>query len=182
MSEVTIIIPNFNGKAYISDCLKSLEKQSFQDFEIILVDNDSKDGSRELVEQEFPSVKIIRLSQNFGFSRAANEGIKASDSPYILLLNNDIKADEYFVEELYHSICQNPRIFSAAAKMLQMRHPDQIDGAGDLYCALGWGFAIGKGKNKSHYQKETEVFAACAGAAIYRKAILMNIILHILRM
>lgn len=177
MSEkpVTVVIPNYNGMPFIEKCLLSLKKQTFSDFNIILVDNASEDGSPDFVEKNFPEVTMIRLDQNYGFSRAVNEGIRLTETEYIILLNNDTEADEAFVENLYHTISEDPTLFSVAAKMLQLNKPDKIDGAGDLYCALGWAFALGKGRNKKHYNKETYVFSACAGAAIYRRKIFETI-------
>lgn len=169
MAQITIIIPNYNGAAYIEDCLQSLEEQTYQDFDICVVDNASSDGSADLIEQKFPEVTLIRLAQNFGFSRAVNEGIKRTRQPYIILLNNDTKAEPDFVKELYQAISKDKTIFSVGAKMLQMKRPELIDDAGDLYCALGWAFALGKDWNKKHYEKEADVFSACAGAAIYRR-------------
>ena len=172
MSEVSVIVPNFNGKKYIGQCLDSLRRQDFTDFETIVVDNCSTDGSADMVAVSYEDVKLIKLSQNFGFSRAANEGIKASSSPFVILLNSDTEADPGFVGALYRAITADKRIFSAASKMLQMKRPDRIDGAGDLYCALGWAFARGKGKKKERYSKACNVFAACAGAAIYRRSLM----------
>ena len=169
MAFVTVIIPNYNGDAYIDDCLKSLQKQDFRDFEILVVDNASEDGSADFIEKNYPDVTLIRLSQNFGFSRAVNEGIRRTKTPYLILLNNDTVCDPGFVGELYRAIDQDRRIFSVASKMLQMYAPDKIDGAGDLYCALGWAFAIGKDRSKKRYEKPGKVFSACAGAAIYRR-------------
>lgn len=175
MAEVTIVVPNYNGSTYIERCLDALRGQTFSDFEVIVVDNGSEDESIPLIREKFPEVRVICLEQNYGFSRAANEGITASRSPYVLLLNNDTEAESGFVEALYQAIRKDEKIFSVAAKMLQLKHPDLIDGAGDLYSALGWGFARGKGKSRDRYNKETEVFSACAGAAIYRKKILDEI-------
>lgn len=175
MSEITVIIPNYNGKEYIRQCLDSLMAQDFTDFEIIVVDNCSEDGSADLVAGNYgdmKGLKLIRLTQNFGFSRAVNEGMKASSAPFVLLLNSDTKADSHFVGALYSAVTSDKMIFSAASKMLQMKQPDRIDGAGDLYCALGWAFARGKGKKSSRYSKPCDVFAACAGAAIYRRSML----------
>ncbi len=169
--KVTVIIPNYNGMPYYKKCLDSLRKQTFEDFCVIVVDNASEDGSADLISEQYPEVRLIRLSQNFGFSHAVNEGIKLADTEYIVLLNNDTEATDRFIEELVHAIDGKEDVFSVAAKMLQMAHPDRIDGAGDLYCALGWAFALGKGRSKKYYSKERAVFSACAGAAIYRRAI-----------
>lgn len=174
-NEVTVIIPNYRGEKFIRDCLDSLRSQTFKCFDVIVADNHSEDGSAEIIENEYPEVTLIKLSDNFGFSRAVNEGIKASDTPYVLLLNNDTKADERFVEKMHSAIVKDEKIFSVSSKMLQMMRPDRIDGAGDLYCALGWAFARGKDKKKDRYSKTCDVFASCGGAAIYRRKILDEI-------
>ncbi|MCR4589718.1 MAG: glycosyltransferase family 2 protein [Lachnospiraceae bacterium] len=175
MKEVTVIIPNYRGVNFIADCLSSLSDQTEKDFDIIVSDNCSDDGSLEIVEKDFPSVKIIRLSENFGFSRAVNEGIRASSTPFVILLNNDTKVSMDFVEKMLNAIKRDDRIFSVSAKMLQMMSPDRIDGAGDLYSAFGWAFARGKDKSAEKYSKPSDIFAACGGAAIYRRKILDEI-------
>ena len=175
MSKVSVIIPNYKGIDFIRDCLDSLKAQTYKDFEIIVADNLSDDGSTDIVEKEYPDVKLIRLSQNFGFSRAINEGLKVSRAEFVLLLNNDTKAHERLIEKLVETMETDERIFSVASKMLQMYAPEKIDGAGDLYCALGWAFARGKDKNKDRYSKRQNVFAACGGAALYRRRVLEEI-------
>lgn len=175
MKEVSIVIPNFNGIAYIRDCLESLRGQSYSNFEIIVVDNGSEDGSRELVQKEFPEVRVIALAENFGFCRAVNEGIYASLAPYVILLNNDTKAESGFVEALLKSIRKDPKRFSCQAKMVQMHDPARMDDGGNYYNALGWAFARGKGKLQKQFQREDKIFAACGGASIYRKSIMKEI-------
>ena len=175
MSKVSVIIPNYKGIDFIRGCLDSLKKQSYEDFEIIVADNFSDDGSADIVEKEYPDVKLIRLTQNFGFSRAINEGLKISKADYVLLLNNDTTVHERLIEKLVAAMESDERIFSVASKMLQMYEPEKIDGAGDLYCALGWAFARGKDKHKDRYANRQNVFAACGGAALYRRRILDEI-------
>lgn len=175
MSSVSIIIPNYNGEEYIRGCLDSLREQDFDDFEILVVDNCSADGSAEIVKKEYPEVTYVQLSENFGFSRAVNEGLKLSDAPYVILLNNDTRAEKEFVRKLYETVSADGNIFSASSKMLSMSRPDRIDGAGDLYCALGWAFARGKGKSRSRYKKPCRIFASCGGASIYSRRILDEI-------
>lgn len=172
MKEVAIVIPNYNGMQYLETCLSSLERQSFREFNIYLVDNGSTDQSRSFVSGRFPGVQWIQLDQNYGFSRAVNEGILRSEEPYVILLNNDTQAEETFVEELLQGIRRHPKAFSAGAKMLSWQERDKIDDAGNYYNMLGWAFARGKGKPEEKYRKEQKVFAACAGAAIYRRELL----------
>lgn len=169
MATATILIPNYNGEAFIENCLNSLKKQTFKDFEILIVDNNSEDNSADYIEKEHPDVKLVRLDQNYGFSRAVNEGIRLIKSKYMILLNNDTVCDEHFVEALVREIEKDDKVFSVASKMIQMYSPDKIDGAGDLYCALGWAFALGKDLNIKRYNKPCKVFSACGGAAIYRR-------------
>lgn len=170
MKKVSVIIPNYNGIKYIEDCLNALKAQTFEGFDIWVIDNASSDGSDSLVSEKFPEVKVVKLSDNFGFSRAVNEGlIRTRDSEYVILLNADTKALPQFVEKLYEAIEKDKKIFSVSSKMLQMNAPDRYDGAGDLYCALGWAYALGKDRKIGRYEKECNIFSACAGAAIYRR-------------
>ena len=173
MQEVSVIIPNYNGIAYLEGVLASLEQQTMDNFEVIVVDNGSTDGSSTFIAANFSWVRIIELPDNFGFSRAVNVGIEASRTPYVLLLNNDTEVEKNFVEEMLAAIRRHKNAFSCQAKMIQYHDRDKLDDAGNYYCSLGWGFARGKGKDISVYDKEERIFAACAGAAIYRKK-LMN--------
>ena len=172
--EVTVVIPNYNGIKYIDSCLRSVYEGTTVP-EVIVVDNGSKDGSAELIRQKYPGCGLICLAENTGFCHAVNEGIRSASSEYVILLNNDTTVDGEFTEKLLDSIKDKKDAFSVGAKMLSMSQPDVIDDAGDLYCALGWAFALGKGKPKEAYKKGTQIFAACAGAAIYRKSILEKI-------
>lgn len=171
MQIATVVIPNLNGMRYLKDCLDSLMDQSRQDFSIILIDNGSQDGSADYVESHYPDVSVIRFEENQGFCRAVNEGILRTETPYVILLNNDIICEDTFVEKLIDAMENDPKCFSCASKMLQMYQPDLMDDAGDYYSALGWAFALGKGKRADRYSRKREIFSACAGAAIYRRAV-----------
>ena len=175
MAKTTVVIPNYNGIKYIEACLESLFQGTDTEFEVIVVDNASKDGSLELVKEKFPQVILIENAENAGFDKAVNQGILASKTPYVILLNNDTRVERSFVHELEKVIEQSYKIFSVSAKMIALHDKDKIDDAGDFYCALGWAFARGKGKKPDLYNKSGEIFASCAGAAIYRKTILDEI-------
>lgn len=166
--ESTVVIPNYNGIKYMEDCLEALYKGTKVP-EVIVVDNGSSDESRKLVREKYPQAKIISFEKNEGFSAAVNAGIKAAATEFVILLNNDTKVEPHFVEALEKAIRKNGDAFSVSAKMLSMKEPDLIDSAGDLYCALGWAFSLGKGKEKSRYGKAAEIFSSCAGAAIYKR-------------
>ena len=116
MKKITIIIPNYNGLQFLPPCLNALSSQTCQDFEILVVDNGSADGSVEwLREHEIPA---LLLSENTGFSGAANAGLRAVRTPYVILLNNDTEAAPLYVEKLLKAIERSPRIFSVSPKML----------------------------------------------------------------
>lgn len=169
--EVTIIIPNYNGKHFMKECLDSLAHQTEKKFEIIVVDNASTDGSVTYLQEEYPNIKLITLNKNYGFSKAVNEGIKAAKTPYVILLNNDTKAAPSYVENLLKAIKKSPKIFSVSPKMIQLYNPDLLDDAGDLYTIIGWGVARGAGRSVNAFNRADEIFSACAGAAIYRRNI-----------
>ena len=175
MQEVSVIIPNFNGMAYLDGVLSGLECQTVRNFEVILVDNGSSDGSCAFVASSYPWVHMIELPENFGFCKAVNEGIKASRAPYVLLLNNDIEVTPDFIEEMLAAIRRHKKAFSCAARMIQFHDRDRLDDAGNYYCALGWAYARGKGKDIHTCEKEEKIFASCAGAAIYRRKIFEKI-------
>lgn len=169
MIKSTVVIPNYNGIRYIESCLNSLLSAS-EDISVIVVDNASTDGSMELVRDRFPQVRLLINQENTGFCHAVNQGILASTTPYVILLNNDTEAAESFVSELEKVMDADSRLFSASAKLISLHDKTKTDDAGDYYCALGWAFARGKGKNPDLYQTECDIFASCGGAAIYRRA------------
>lgn len=171
MQEVTVVIPNLNGEAYLGPCLDSLRAQTAGEFPVIVVDNGSADGSVALIEREYPEVRLEKLDRNYGFCRAVNIGIELSKTPYVILLNNDTVCAPGFVEALTEAIKARPDCFSCASKMVQMHNPAAMDNAGDYYCALGWAFAAGKNRPAVSYSRRREIFSACAGAAIYRRAV-----------
>ncbi len=173
--EASVIIPNYNGAEFIKECIDSLKLQEYKDFEIIVVDNGSKDDSADLVEREYPGIRLKRLDQNYGFSRAVNEGLRMSEAPFVILLNSDTRVETGFVGALVSAIKSDESVFSVASKMIQMKRPDKLDGAGDLYSAFGWAYARGKGRSSEGYTKTAKVFSACGGAAIYRRSILDEI-------
>lgn len=169
--DATVVIPNYNGIQYMDGCLEALYAGSVVP-DILVVDNGSTDGSLLLVQEKYPAVRLITFSENTGFCRAVNTGIRATDSKYVILLNNDTRVCPHFVEQLVKAMEERPAVFSAGAKMLSMKEPDIIDDAGDLYCALGWAFARGKGKHREACPAGGRIFAACGGAAIYRRELL----------
>lgn len=169
--KISVVIPNYNGEKYIEGCLNSLKKQSFYEFEIIIVDNFSKDMGVKLIKEKFSELTLIENKENLGFSAAVNIGIKASNSEFVVLLNNDTEVDKDYLLRLYEKIIKDDKIFSVSSKMIRYFDREKIDDAGDFYNLLGWAFKRGDGASVEQYNKDTLVFSACAGAAIYRKSV-----------
>lgn len=171
--KVTIVIPNYNGLSFMEPCFRALERQSCRDFQVLVVDNGSTDGSVAWLQDK--GIPSLFLETNTGFSGAVNRGIRASDTPYVILLNNDTEPHIHYVRELLRAIERSPRIFSVSSKMIQLYNRDKMDDAGDMYSLLGWAYQRGVGQPSSGYTKPCRVFAACAGAAIYRRELFEKI-------
>ena len=126
MKSITIVIPNYNGMRYLPGCLESLGGQTDQDFEVLMIDNGSTDGSVEWVRAHYPSVKIRAYYRNTGFCRAVNAGIRISRAQYVLLLNNDVVCDPEMVSFLHRAMERRPGAFSCCARLLQMADPGRF--------------------------------------------------------
>ena len=172
-TRTTIIIPNYNGLSFLGPCLESLKQQTVHDFKVLVVDNGSTDGSVQwLREQGIPS---IFLDHNTGFPGAVNVGIRAADTPYVLLLNNDTAAEPRFVEFLERAIGRSETIFSVISRVLQMHRPELLDDAGDMFSVMGWAYQRGVGREMKRYDRPCRIFSACAAAAIYRREVFEKI-------
>ncbi len=173
MKKVTIVIPNYNGLKFMEPCMAALDQQLCCDFELLVVDNGSTDGSVEwLKEHGLPS---ILLGTNTGFSGAVNVGIRAAKTPYVILLNNDTEAEPEYVGELLKAIEASPKIFSVSPKMIQLYHKELMDDAGDMYSIMGWAYQRGVGQEIERYDRPCHIFSSCAGAAIYRREVFEEI-------
>ena len=114
---VSAIVVNWNGKNYLGECLESLRKQTFLNFEIIVVDNGSTDGSVEYIRSHFPECLIIQNPSNNGFGKGNNQGIKKAKGEYIALLNNDAQAVCLWLEELVKAAEEDRRAGMLASKI-----------------------------------------------------------------
>jgi len=175
MKDVTVIIPNYNGIKFVKDCLDSVRRQDYKDFETIIVDNASADGSYEYIKENYPEMELIRNEENYGFSVAVNMGIKASKTEYVLLLNNDTELEPNFITEIVKCIEQDDKIFACSSKMINFYNRDVMDDAGDMYSITASAYQRGCGLPAKGYNKQVDVFAACAGAALYRREIFEEI-------
>ena len=174
---VTVVVPNWNGERFLDLCLSSLRKQTFKDFETVLVDNGSSDNSMEFVAQTFPEVRVVRLPENRGFSAAVNAGIKASSvAEHVVLLNNDTEVDPGWLEALVDAADRHPEPGLFASKLVHFADRRVLDGAGDALRKSGLPYRLGHGeRDRGQFEREAFVFSACAAAALYRRSVFEEI-------
>jgi GT2 family glycosyltransferase len=174
---VSIVIPNLNGLQLLEDCLASLERQNFREFEAILVDNGSSDGSVAFVKTRFPWVApIIENRSNLGFARACNQGIAVSHGEYIALLNNDTETHRDWLAALVRTADEHRDAGMLASKTLSYEKRDVIDTAGHLMYPDG----LNRGRGRlevdlGQYDDRPDVFFPSGAAALYRKQMLDEI-------
>ncbi|HDH01319.1 MAG TPA: glycosyltransferase family 2 protein [Nitrospirae bacterium] len=174
--EISVIIPNLDGINYLPKCLSSLQSQTFKKFDVIIVDNGSTDNSVDLVKKEYNWVRLIELSENFGFSAACNTGIMASRGRYVAVLNNDTEVVPQWLEELHRSIERDKKIGMVASKILLSLETREIDSAGMLIYPDGIGRQRGRGEiDKGQFDHEEETLFPHGCAAMYRMEMLKEV-------
>jgi GT2 family glycosyltransferase len=173
---VSIIIPNWNGRHHLETCLSSLRNQSFTEFEVILVDNDSSDGSQKFVLENFPEVRLIELDSNLGFTGGCNAGFEAALGAFIVLLNNDTETDSNWLSSLVDAFSRNADAGVLASRIMLFDRRDHFHSAGDCYSIDGIPGNRGVWqKDLDQYSEEEEVFSACGAAAAYRRTMIDEI-------
>jgi GT2 family glycosyltransferase len=170
---ITVVIPNWNGERFLRTCLPSLREQSFRDFETVVVDNGSTDGSVTFISERFPEVRMVRLPENLGFSAAVNAGIRASETEFVALLNNDTEQDPGWLAALVRAAERYPKSGLFASKLLDFDDRGVLDGAGDALRLSGLPYRLGHGeRDGGQFDAPGYVFGACAAAAMYRTEML----------
>jgi len=171
---LSVIVVNYNGQKYLDTCLSSLADQSSGDFEVIIVDNGSTDGSVQDVQTRHPGSRLIRLPTNKGYSGALNEGIRYAKGDYILALNNDTILDRHFIASIRLPMEADVSVGMCASKMLL---PDgRINSTGICLSLSGAAWDRGMFQpDEGQFDKTGEVFGPCGGAALYRREMLDEI-------
>lgn len=168
---VVVIVVNFNGGPMLGACLASLERQTFRDFQVIVVDNASTDGSTDQLTERFPRVHAIRSAVNLGFAAGNNLAIRqAGPSQWVALLNPDAVAQDQWLEQMVRAASEYPDFAMFGSRMLADPEGQRLDGVGDAYHVSGLPWRVGHGKAAAGaYQEAREIFAPCAAAALYRR-------------
>src|SRR5258706_13417668 len=178
-SLVSIIIVNWNGLRWLSDCFGSLAKQNYKQYEIVFVDNASKDGSVAWVKKHYPKTKILVNKENLGFADANNVGYRNAKGKYILFLNNDTRVTKTFLSELVGVIQEDKTIGGAQSKILLMDHPDTHDSVGAFLTPTGFLYHYGFGKkDQKKYDKQMDLYTAKGACMMFRKDVLKQVEIH----
>jgi GT2 family glycosyltransferase len=163
--DFTVLIVNFNGSRHLGPCLSALEEQTFprDRFEVVLVDNASRDDSCDVISERFPWVTLIRNPVNAGFAGGNNAGVPIARGRWIVLLNNDTIPDPFWLEELAAEA--KPGV-AVASKLVFAHDPKLINSAGLLLLRDGRGADRGfKHEDRGQFESTCSVFAGC-GAAV----------------
>jgi GT2 family glycosyltransferase len=191
MIETTVIILNWNGARLLPACLSALARQTYRDFELVLVDNGSIDGSLRLLADLSSDIqpdwldaplprkaRLILNADNLGFAEGNNVALRDLQTPYVALLNNDAMADRHWLGNLVETIkAAPPSVGSVASTMLFSHRPDTVASAGLRIHNDGVALDCGVGTPVSKAQKAgvSPVFGASAGAALYRAEMLRDV-------
>ncbi len=173
---ISIVIVNWNGAHLLPPCLDALRVQTRRPDEIIVVDNGSTDGSRELLATGYPEARLLPLPRNVGFAAGNNRGIAASRGALVVTLNNDTIPAPTWLAELCAPLDADPGLGSAASTMLFAHAPDRIASAGIRVARNGLALDDLLGARWTGRRREARpVFGPSAGAAAYRRAMLDDI-------
>lgn len=175
---VTVIIVTYNATKYIEDCLVSLEKQKFTDFDVVLLDNFSSDDTLSIVNHIKPRLrfplKVIACKENLGFAGGNVRAREQASGTHLALLNPDTVVDPSWLRELTSAMASHPDAGIFASKMI-VYGQGIIDTAGDGLSTYLRGIKRGEGQSQELYNEKEYVFGACAGAVLYRNEMLREI-------
>ncbi len=179
--DTSVIVVNYNGRRWLGRCLAALGAQGNNgdtadvNFEIVVVDNGSTDGSRKFVERDLPHVQLIQLEHNLGFAAASNVGCRVSRGRYLALLNNDTEPRPGWLRALRRALEGNPWAGMATSRVVFMHDPSILDSAGDGLTRAGGAFKHGHGQPVTEGDESREVFGACGAACMIRRDVFEDV-------
>ena len=177
-SRISVIIPHYNNKDILYNCIYSLHKATYNNYQIIVVDNNSTDNSVEEVKKSFPAIKILKSKKNLGYAGGCNIGAEVAKSDYLLFLNNDTVHNHDFIEPLVKLLDDNPSIASVQPKIMNMdkKHFDYAGASGGYIDYLVFPYSRGRIFNSieqdhNQYNDKKEIFWASGACFLTRKSI-----------
>lgn len=169
-----MVVVNYNGGNFLRNCMASLACQTFRDFETILVDNASTDGSLDCLGDMPPNVTILREAVNHGFAGGNNLAARMSKSRWIALLNPDAEADPNWLESLMQAVRERSSHRVVASLQVALDDASILDGVGDCYLAFGYAWRGGFGRSIKETPAAGECFAPCGAAAFYPRDVFVE--------
>ena len=169
--QISIIIVTWNSAAFLPRCLSSLSAQTFKDFEIVIVDNGSLDGSLTGLEEAYPQLDLTieRLETNRGFAPANNIGSRVGRGQWIAFLNADAFPSPDWLEQLINASHQYPEYVCFSSRQIQANNIDLLDGEGDAYHISGMAWRRNYNIPVYDTSEPIQVFSACGAAMMVRK-------------
>lgn len=174
--KVSVVISSLDGGGELVRCIESLRMQDCPDFEILLVDNGSVDGSPEIIAEQFPAVRLIKSADNLGFAGGGNLGASMAGGEFLLFLNHDMEFSTSFLVELIRVMDEDPSIGIAQARVLKLDDRETIDTIGSFWTKTG--FVIHRASLKEEAERPEgvqEIFAGAGGAILVRKEPFMRL-------
>lgn len=168
---VSVLLVNYNNGTEIERCLASLLDQHYPDYEIIVVDNASQDGSAALIAAEFPQVKLIRAGENLGFGGGNNLAAAHASGQYLVFLNPDTIAEPDLLELLVFALAKDPWIGLVTPKILLVSPLGRINTCGNSVHYTGYGYLRGWMLHASEMNHEEDVFSISGAAFMMRKSL-----------
>jgi len=165
--DITVVVVNYNSGDYLAGCIASLAHQSHRNFETIIVDNASADGSLDRLGDTPERLTILRQSENLGFAGGNNVGAAAGKGRWLALLNPDAEADPDWLDAMMRAVVKHPHHRMVACLQTNLHDPTKLDGAGDNYLAYGYAWRGGFGHAVSKTPEAGECFGPCGAAALY---------------
>lgn len=175
---VSVIIINYNGGEDVLKCLDTVQKQTYENIEVFVVDNNSSDNSLDLIKCKYKDIKIIETGYNAGWGEGCNIGIKESKGEFISVVNNDAFLDYNCIEEMVKSILLKNEYGSCACKILLSDDNEKIEVVGLSIYKDGMAISRGRHENKNRYDKSEEVFCASDCVCLYKRAMFNQIGLY----
>ena len=175
VTAVSIVILNYNGRAWLERCLGAAVAELAPDCELIVVDNGSSDGSVDFVQRSFPAVRVISLERNMGFAAGNNAGAQAARGHYVAFLNNDAAPQPGWLSALRNALDGDPHVGIAASCIVFMHDPSVIDSAGDGLTRWGGAFKRGHGGSVREALGAGDVFGACGAACLVRRDVFLEL-------
>lgn len=169
---VSVILVTWNSGKHLPYCYYALLKQTWTDFEIIVVDNGSTDGSIDVLEKKWSnfSVTIERLGRNYGFTVGNNIGVRLARGKWVALLNTDAYPAPDWLANLIWVAKQNPGYVGFSSCQIHYEKPNLLDGAGDSYHISGLAWRNDYNMPADRYGfTQREIFSPCAAAALYSR-------------